>query len=331
MRVHSSILLVLPVLLSPIPGFSSDDSDAAWGTVECVGEPHARHEAAFVACADRFHLLGGRRIQPVDILDPETNTWRSASPPPFEIHHFQPVTHAGKVYLLGAMTGGYPHETAVGQILVYDPAEDLWSLGDEIPEDRRRGGAGAVLHENTVYLVCGIINGHWDGNVAWLDAWDLETGEWRRLPDAPHARDHFQAVIIGDRIYAAGGRRTSGSTREVFNLTEAAVDVFDLKTGTWTTLENPIPTPRAGTAAIAIGHDLIVAGGESDRPEAHREVEALDVRTGLWRSLPSLVQARHGSGLVFHQGSLFIASGSGARGGRPELTTMERLTMVDPR
>ena len=59
--------------------------------------------------------------------------------------------------------------------------------------------------------------------------------------------------------------------------------------------------------------------------EAHHEVEALDIRTGVWRSLPPLIRARHGSGLIFHQGSLFIASGSGARGGRPELTTMERL------
>lgn len=319
--------LLLLAALAPPPAARAETAEE-WQIVDCTGEPHARHEAAFVSCGDRFHLLGGRRIQPVDVFDPATATWTSGSPPPVEIHHFQPVTWQGRVLLVGAMTGPYPHETAVDRILIYDPTTDEWAWGDEIPGDRRRGGAGAVRHGDTLYLVAGIINGHWDGHVAWLDAYDLKTGEWRRLPDAPRARDHFQAAIIGDRIYAAGGRRTSAATKETFSLTEAAVDVFDLTTGAWTTLESPLPTARAGTASIAIDLDLVVVGGESNRPEAHAEVEALDTRTGIWRALPSLRQARHGSGLILHNGALFIASGSGARGGRPELTTMERLELT---
>jgi len=278
-----------------------------------------------------MYLIGGRRVQPVDRFDPKTKTWTHASPPPVEIHHFQPVVWRGKVYLAGAMTGPYPHETGLPTILIYDPKTDTWETGPEIPPERRRGGAGCVIVGNTLYLIAGIIDGHWSGHVKWLDALDLETGQWRVLPDAPHARDHFQAAVIDGKIYAAGGRRSSAATGDTFNLLVPEVDVFDLASQTWTTLENaPLPTPRAGTSTIAIGFDLIVAGGESVQKVAHNEVEALDTRTSTWRSLPSLARGRHGTGLVLWNGALYTASGSGNRGGGPELESIERWVLPAP-
>lgn len=302
-----------------------------WKTVETQGKPHPRHEAAFVEIGGKFYLLGGRRIQPVDCYDPVTNTWTEAARPPVEVHHFQPVVWENKIWLVGAMTGKYPHETALDHIPIYDPQSDSWSRGPSLPAERRRGGAGAVIHAGKLYVVCGIINGHWDGNVAWLDRYDLKTGVWSQLPDAPHARDHFQAAVIGTRIYAAGGRRTSGATQEVFNLVVPEVDEFDIKSGKWTTLEAPLPTPRAGTASINLSGKLVVAGGESvSQPIAHSEVERLDPGSGKWDALPPLARGRHGSGLILYKGTLNIASGSGSRGGAPELDTMECLKVPIP-
>ncbi len=299
---------------------------AEWRTLAPSGQPNVRHEAAFVAVGERLILLGGRRIQPVDFLDPQAGVWTHGKAPEIEIHHFQPVVRDGKVWLVGAMSGRFPYEPPLDHIPIYDPATDTWSRGPEIPADRRRGGAGAVLHGDTLYIVCGIINGHWDGHVAWLDALDLKTGEWRRLPDAPRQRDHFQAAIIGDKLYAVGGRRSSAATRETFNLVIPEVDVFDLKTGTWSTLpaSSNLPTPRAGSMTHAHGPWLIVVGGESHTQEtAHAEVEALDTRTGSWAKWPSLQRGRHGSGLAQIGNQLYVASGSGNRGGRPELDSVE--------
>ena len=50
-----------------------------------------RHEHGYVQVGSRFYLLGGRRIQPVDIFDPATGLWTKGAPPPIEIHHFQAV------------------------------------------------------------------------------------------------------------------------------------------------------------------------------------------------------------------------------------------------
>ena len=178
-----------------------------------------RHEHGYVKVGNKFYLLGGRRIQPVDIFDPATGAWTKGAPPPVEIHHFQAVVFDNKIYLVGAMTGAYPKEPPLAHVYIYDPAANAWSRGPEVPADRRRGGAGAVVYGNEIILVAGITNGHYDGHVTWVDALNPRTGAWRRLPDAPRARDHFHAAIIGDKIYVAGGRRSSAATNETFQLT----------------------------------------------------------------------------------------------------------------
>ena len=303
-------------------------AEREWQTLDPTGRPHARHEAAFVECEGKFYLLGGRRIQPVDIYDPKTNSWSEGKAPPVEIHHFQPVVWRGRIILAGAMTGKYPHETALPRLVIYDPATDEWTYGAEIPEGRRRGGAGAVIADGKLFLVAGIINGHWDGHVAWLDSFDLMTGKWKQWPDAPHLRDHFQASAIDGKLYAGGGRRSSAKTKETFKLLEPSLDIFDIASATWTTAAEELPEPRAGTFSIAHDGRYLVAGGESDRQQAaHDQVHAYDPLAESWSELPQFTRGRHGAGIVFHQGALYTCAGSGNRGGSPELDSLEQLKL----
>jgi len=288
-------LLLLASCSNSDPVESSSTSDTAtestgWHAVMAADstKPHPRHEAAFVSVDNKYYLLGGRGIKPVDIFDTKTQTWTSGAEPPIEIHHFQPVIYAGEIYLLGAMTGKYPGETPLPGIMIYNPDKDTWRVGAEIPTARRRGGAGAVLHNDKIYLVCGIIDGHRGGHVPWLDVYDPATNTWEQLPDAPRPRDHFQAVVKDNKLYSLAGRTTVAATNPFAN-TIGEVDVFDLTTNTWSTLPDTLPTLRAGNAAIVLGDDILVVGGESkDQVYAHSEVEALAVATGKWRSLDSL-------------------------------------------
>ncbi len=232
------------------------------------------------------------------------------------------------------MTGPYPHETALDRILIYEPSNDAWSWGAEIPTDRRRGGAGVVIYEDKLYLCCGIQNGHWDGWVPWLDRLDLNTNVWEPLPDAPRVRDHFQAAVVGDKLYAAGGRKSSGVSRQVFDLTIAEVDVFDMPSGKWTTLPpaSNLPIPRAGCFAFALGDELLIAGGESTTQRiAHNEVQALDTATGNWKTVSTFTTGRHGTGMIRWHDSLYTcagSAGSAGSGGAPELDSIEVLRRV---
>ena len=76
-----------------------------WKTIECSGSPHARQENGFAEIGGKIYVFGGRRIQPVDVFDPQTRIWKHKNPPPMEIHHFQPVIVDDELWLLGTMTG----------------------------------------------------------------------------------------------------------------------------------------------------------------------------------------------------------------------------------
>jgi N-acetylneuraminic acid mutarotase len=316
------------VLLPGARAAAGQTSAGSWETLPEAEQPQQRHESGYVKVGDRLYLLGGRGERAVQSFDPVGGGWTNGAVPPIEMHHFQAVAFGGKIYVIGALTGRYPTEPPIPHIYIYDPSLDSWTRGPEIPADRRRGAAGAIVHDGRIYLVAGIQNGHTDGHVSWFDSFDPETGEWARLPDAPRARDHFQIAVVDDRLYAIGGRRSSAGTGQTFDLTVAEVDVYDFATGGWTTLPAAanLPTLRAGTTSVVVDGEILVIGGESGgRDDAHAEVEAFGPATGTWRSLAPLNQGRHATQGVVHDGKIYIAAGSRTRGAT-EINSQEVYT-----
>lgn len=328
MKIQHSVFIFC---LAFFPGLifaqsSSGTTAGAWEKLAATdgSEPVQRHEAAFVRIGKKFYLLGGRGIRPVSIYDTASGTWSEGQQPPVEIHHFQPVVYKDKVYIIGALTGQYPGETPLPRVIIYDPAADSWSEGATIPEDRRRGSAGLSVYKNKIYVACGIKDGHRGDHKKWLDVYDPRTNTWEILPDAPRARDHFQAVRVKNKLYLVGGRR-SAAPDNVFNDLEGKVDVFDLKKKRWTSLENELPTERAGLFLTTVPKNkIVVLGGETGSQQlAHSEMEVLDTKSQTWQSWAPMLQGRHGTGAILYRGKIFVASGCGNRGGSPELKTME--------
>lgn len=306
-------------VLPSSPG-SNDATTERAGRDGAATTPTARHENAFVALDGRLYLLGGRGDRPLEIFDPATGTWTRGATPPLELHHVQAIAHDGRLWLLGALTGAFPAEPPVPAVWIYDPAADAWAEGASIPEHRRRGASGVAVHDGVFYLVGGLTGGHNGGYVAWLDAFDPASGQWRELADAPRPRDHFHAAVLDGRLYAAGGRTSSHATGEGMSLTVTAVDVYDIAAGTWSTLDDPLPTARSGNATVAYDGRIFVLGGESEaQTPAHDEVEAWNPALARWEHLPSLPTGRHGTQATLHADALHIAAGSGDRGGGPEL------------
>lgn len=298
-----------------------------WSTLNPTNTCTERHECAAAAIGDKLYLLGGRGMKPVEAYDPNTNTWEKKSTAPLEMHHFQAVPYGDKIYVIGAFTGGFPHETPVSHVYTYEPATDKWTQGHEIPADRRRGAAGVVVHKDKFYIVGGIEDGHWADNRDYLDEYDPKTGEWKTLPNLPRVRDHFQAVVVDDKLYAVGGRKSFAKEGYSFELTYAEVDVYDFEKKKWETLEEnqSLPTQRAGNSAVNYGKGFIVVGGESiNQVPAHDEVEYFEPGKG-WKLLNKLEQGRHGMQVVPIGGRYYVAAGCGNRGGSPELTSIEVL------
>lgn len=318
------ILTIIPCLL-----IAATVVAQSWENLSTENTCTNRHENALAAVKGKLILLGGRGIKPTESFDLKSKKWTQHIETPIEMHHFQAITFQNEVWVLGAFTGGYPHETPIPNIYIFNPGKNEWRVGPEIPADRRRGAAAVFVYKDKIYIVCGIQDGHWDGHVAWMDEYDPKSKQWKKLPDAPHVRDHVQAVVLDDKIYIAGGRRSTARIGQVLNTTEAAVDIYDFKSGKWSTLPegSNLPTLRAGNATVVLDKKVIVIGGESgEQVPAHNEVEALNTRTMQWEKLAPLKQGRHGTGAVVVNGKIYTVAGSGNRGGGPELNSIEVMS-----
>ncbi len=277
----------------------------------------ARHECSFVQAGESFIMFGGRESsQRLDVYDYASDSWSQGGEAPVEFNHFQATTYKDLVWVIGAFkTNTFPNEAPADYIYMYNPATQEWIQGIEIPEDRRRGGAGLVVHNDKFYIIGGNTIGHNGGYVAWFDEYDPATGTWTVLPDAPHARDHFHATMSNGKLYAAGGR-LSGGPGGTFAPVIPEVDVYDFATSSWSVLENNLPTPRAAAGVVTFENEIYVIGGEtSDQNLAYDTVEAYNPLTGEWTSKQSLNHPRHGTQAILSGEGIYIAGGSPNRGG----------------
>lgn len=284
-----------------------------------------RHETGSVVSGNKLYVMGGRGNRPNQVFDASQNRWSTIAPLPMELHHFQPVVLNGYIYVIGAFTCCFPDEPSISDIYRLDLSSNTWETAGSIPANRLRGSAGAVAHNNKIYLIGGNTNGHSGGAVPWFDEYNPANGEWKVLPDAPEARDHFSAAVVGNRLVAAAGRTTNRS----FGGMVAQTDTYNFNTNSWTSSAS-IPTPRAGSMIGVHGGDVIVIGGETDtQVDAHSEVEAFDVASNSWRALPDLNVGRHGGAGGVINNILHAITGNTRRGGGAEVTLHETLNLSD--
>lgn len=324
------ILLVLASVLgigaSDLSIFSSLTANALnWRILGDQNAPTPRHENAYIEVGGNFYLLGGRSGRRTEVYDPTDSTWSNRSFPPIsQIHHFQAVAIGDTVYIVSAYTDTYPDETVVDHVYKYATNNDQWVVGSEIPASRRRASGGVALYNGKIYLVGGSTGGHGGSSVRYnyFDEYDPVTDTWTTLPNAPHTRDHVHAAVIGDKLYVAGGRNGNNGD------TVKETDVYNFNTGQWSTLSSPsgdLPTERAGASSVAVGHHVVVIGGESTQTLAHNEVEALNTLTNTWVTMQPLNVGRHGTQAIFYNDDIYIVAGAGEQGGSPELDSHEIL------
>ncbi|SKB46160.1 malectin domain-containing carbohydrate-binding protein, partial [Maribacter arcticus] len=280
----------------------------------------ARHENSFVQAGDKFYLMGGREnAKTIDIYDYNSNTWNSlVDSAPFAFNHFQATEYQGLIWVIGSFKdNAYPNETSAEFVWAFDPTNEEWIQGPQIPANRRRGSAGLVMYNNKFYVVAGNTLGHNGGYVSYFDEFDPATGVWTVLTNTPRQRDHFAAVVINDKLYVSGGR-LSGGPGGTFAPTIDEVDVYDFVSQSWTTLPagQNIPTSRGGSSAVNFNDKLMVIGGESEiAGPSLTTVEEYDPVAQSWSTLPGLNSPRHGTQAIVSGNGIFILAGSPVQGG----------------
>jgi hypothetical protein len=124
------------------------------------------------------------------------------------------------------------------------------------PGPARSEGA-AVVHDRLVYA----IGGRAGGVIAEMDRYSVAADRWTSLRDMPTPRAGLAAAVVGDDIYAIGGRRSPGGPCSQGPGGQlATVEQYHIPTGRWTTVA-PLPVARSDLGAATVDGKIYVFGG----------------------------------------------------------------------
>jgi non-specific serine/threonine protein kinase len=261
--------------------------------------PLARSEVAAATVRGEIAIVGGfldggGSSARVDLYSPQSRSWRRLPDLPVTVNHALASAYLGRLYV----AGGYGPAGRIRQAWVLDRGR--WRALPPLPYGLAAGGAAFL--GGTLYLVGGVA-GAPDRSVLVRRMLVLDParpGGWRFAP-APSPREHLAVAVDGGRIYAIGGR-TAG-----FDTNLSLVESWRPGERAWRK-EPPVPEPRGGTGAAAIGKTFVSAGGEAPAGTI-AGVYAFDTTSRTWRKLPDLPTPRHGLGVAAAGGRVYVIGG----------------------
>ncbi|MGN9786440.1 Kelch repeat-containing protein [Nonomuraea sp. ZG12] len=286
-----------------------------------------RQEHSVVALNGKVYVIGGIQrdaagavvtTTSVEVYDTRKDSWSPSAPLPVAMNHPNVAAVGGKIYVLGALSGGSSWQ-ALRDSYVYDPGTNRWTELAPMPAGTERGSSAMGVRGTKIYLAGGMRTltpgpGGLQDTVATVSSYDVVTGRWESLPSLPQARDHVGGAIVGGTFYVLGGR-----DRGQVNVRDT-VYAFDLRARRWTE-RAPMPTARGGIAAAAVGSTIYTFGGEGNPAEGSNGVfaqtEAYDTERNRWQRLAPMPVPRHGTAAVAVGGTIYIPGGGDAAGAAP--------------
>jgi N-acetylneuraminic acid mutarotase len=161
---------------------------------------------------------------------------------------------------------------------IYDIDSDSWSIGSAAPLPNRSEGAAAT-HAGNLYA----LGGRSATVLADNDRYTPATDTWVSLASMPTPRAGLGAAVVGNSIYAIGGRT---GTTPCSGTPLATVERYDIASNTWTAVA-PLPTARSDLAAIDHGGKIYAFGGCMGSFAATNLVDVYNPTTNTWSTAPA--------------------------------------------
>ena len=237
----------------------------------------------------------------------------------------QPVTSfgaaavAGDVYLYGGHAGSAHKYSREGQ------SGTLWRLRLEptpqwtpLAKGPRLQGLALVAHGGKLIRLGGFEarNREAEEQDLWstdeVACFDPARKEWSTMPPLPEPRSSFDAVVLGDRVYVAGGWQLQGDGQTVWHRTAYVLDLA-ADEPRWNALPEP-PFVRRALALAAHDGKLYVLGGMQQDGGPTTRVDVFDPASRTWSrcaSLPGEPMDGFGCAAVAAGGRLYASVVSG--------------------
>ncbi|HEX3602360.1 MAG TPA: kelch repeat-containing protein [Lacipirellulaceae bacterium] len=226
---------------------------------------------------------------------PAPSAEASILPPlPEPVASFGGVVSDGWLYVYGGHTGE-EHEHSAANLSKHFRRIQLeggkeWQ---ELPMETALQGLPLVAHGGKIYRVGGLdIRNPTTKDTEDLHSsaefaeYDPGTNKWTALTPLPAARSSHNAVVIGDKLYVAGGWRLEGKPPGAWE-PDALVYDFTKPENGW----QKLPEPEFKRRALGMGvwkDQLFVLGGMDEKTKISMDVYSFNPATKKWTKGPSL-------------------------------------------
>ncbi len=208
-------------------------------------------------------------------------TWTALQPVPSPTEGMQTGVVGDKII---AAYGFSPSSGDTNLTRIYDIDHDTWSFGSPAPLPVRSEGT-AVTHGGEFYAIGGRPVGLVGSN---LERYTVATDTWVSLSPMTIPRAGLAAAVVGNSIYAIGGRSTNApcSGGEL-----ADVERYDIATDMWMPVA-PLPTAMSDLAAVEKGGKIYAFGGCAGSASFSDQVLVYDPSTDTWTNSTPMPRAR---------------------------------------
>ncbi len=192
-----------------------DPGTNTWKTEASMPTPRADLSASVVN--GKIYLIGGEEYSSTspyysetnvnEIYDPATNTWTTGTPIPTAVYGYASAVIDGKIHVIGGSQT--PSSQGTGIFLdsnqVYDPQNNTWSLGADLPSAVTYGAAAATegfMAPSLLYVIGGYFLNSFTSNV---QVYNPSNNSWNTTASMPTARAYLGVAAVNDVLYAIGG------------------------------------------------------------------------------------------------------------------------------
>ncbi|NDO20467.1 hypothetical protein FMM68_12495, partial [Lachnospiraceae bacterium MD329] len=258
----------------------------------------------------------------VSIYDIEADSWATGSKAANLEHVIQIVLHNDKIYAFDGLM--------YDSVAVYDIETDTWSQIASMNQTYANLSP-IISYNNKLYIIGGtILTDTFSSNTTnEVCIYDIETDTWTQGASMPNDRCDATPVLMGQKIYVAGGYKIADGKAKTDLST---FEVYDIDLDTWT-IEGNMPNARSGYSAIQYGDDIYYIGGmERLVGTPYKYVNKYNITRGVWETVNELLYNRAESNAIVYNGKIYVTGCSVGYTGTDKTTeiyTIEDLPDIE--
>lgn len=272
--------------------------------------PTGREHLAAASDGGFVYAVGGRDHNPntnVDVLeryDPARDRWTSLPAMPTSRGSMDADVVDGRL----VVAGGETPQRQLDVVEAYDIRSQRWT--EFPPLEVPRHGAGVVAVGSRIYVVNGAEGLAHTRSSAAVEVLtpprrQRQPTTWRRLADAPFARQQMPVARVGGVLWVVGGLEDGG------DVATSAVSGLDPQLEQWRDVSE-LPRPLHHAMAVNLSGRLVVMGGwaqEGDDPTAEVSDEVLVLGDDGWEPLAPLRHPRAAAAAAVVDGQIVVVGG----------------------